>query len=58
MAWALSEPGSEAETAARRTIIPLVGPCVNQGQPLRADVAGLRAILSSGLYRALRLTRP
>ena len=57
-AWALSEPGSEAETAARRAVIPEVGPCVNQGQPLRADLVGLRAILSFGLYRLLSTARP
>jgi hypothetical protein len=56
-AWALSAPGSEAETAARRVVPPQVGPCVDQGQPLRADVVGLRAILSAGLYRALWLSR-
>jgi hypothetical protein len=39
-------------------VIPQVSPCVDEGQPLRADVVGLRAILSAGLYRALRLTRP
>jgi len=57
-AWAASEPGSEAEALARRVVLPQVGPCVDQGQPLRADLAGLRAILSASLYRAVRLTRP
>jgi hypothetical protein len=56
-AWALSEPGSAAEAAARRIVVPQVRPCVNQGEPLRADYVGLRAILSAALYRALRLTR-
>lgn len=57
-AWALSEPGSAAETNARRAVIPEISPCVDQGQPLHADVVGLRAILSAGLYRALWKTRP
>lgn len=57
-AWAVSEPGSDAEANARRTVIPEIGQCVDQGQPLRADVVGLRAILSVALYRALHLTRP
>lgn len=56
--WALSEPGSAAETAARRIAVDQVGPCVDQGQPLRADIDGLRAILSAALYRALWRTRP
>lgn len=57
-AWAASEPGSVQEANVRRALLPQVSPCVDQGQPLRLDVAGLRAILSAGLYRALRLTRP
>lgn len=57
-AWAVSAPGSAAEAAAQRAVLPQVAPCVDQGQPLRADVFGLRAILSAGLYRALYKTRP
>lgn len=56
-AWALSEPGSDAETTARHAVIPQVSPCVDQGQPVHADVVALRAILSTALYRALWLTR-
>jgi hypothetical protein len=56
-AWALSEPGSAAEAAARSAVLPQIGPCVDQGQPLRADLVGLRAILSAALYRAMHVTR-
>lgn len=55
--WALSEPGTEAELAARRIALDQVAPCVDQGQPMRTDVAGLRGILSAGLYRALQRSR-
>lgn len=57
-AWAASEPGSAQEANVRRALLPQISPCVDEGQPLRVDAAGLRAILSAGLYRALRLTRP
>lgn len=57
-AWAASEPGSAQEANVRSALLPQISPCVDQGQPLRVDAAGLRAILATGLYRALWLSRP
>lgn len=48
-----TEPATPAERAAFQSVLPNVGPCVNQGQGLRLDMPGLRAMVAVGLYRIL-----
>jgi hypothetical protein len=48
-----TEPATPDERVARRAVMVLVGPCVNQGQSLRVDMAGLRAMVAVALYRLL-----
>lgn len=52
-ALVLTEPATPEERVARRPIMAIVGPCVNQGQSLRVDMVGLRAIVAVALYRLL-----
>jgi hypothetical protein len=52
-ALVLTEPATPEERVARRAVMAIVGPCVNQGQSLRVDMVGLRAMVAVGLYRLL-----
>jgi len=52
-ALVLAEPATAEERAARRPVVAHVGSCVNQGQSLRVDMVGLRAMVAVGLYRLL-----
>ncbi|MEA3014783.1 MAG: hypothetical protein QOD42_3328 [Sphingomonadales bacterium] len=57
-ALVLTEPATPEERVARRAIAPGIGPCVNQGQSLRVDMGGLRAMLAVALYRMLDALPP
>jgi hypothetical protein len=45
----LTEPATPEERVARRPIVASVGSCVNQGQSLRVDMIGLRAMVAVAL---------
>ncbi|WP_379550585.1 hypothetical protein [Qipengyuania sp. DGS5-3] len=48
-----AEPESDRETAAIRSIVPLLGPCLTDGVEVSFDKTSLRALLAHGLYRTL-----
>ncbi|HYI47987.1 MAG TPA: hypothetical protein VEX35_05920 [Allosphingosinicella sp.] len=52
-ALVLTEPATAEERTARRPVMTQVGACVNQGQSLRVDQVGLRAMVAVALYRLL-----
>lgn len=53
-----TEPGSTFEQVAFHAVVPLVAPCVPQGQNLSLDMAGLRSVVAVGLYRTLDAITP
>jgi len=48
-----TEPMSEDETGALRTLGPVIGGCLANGQTLRLDRAALRAMLALSAYRLI-----
>jgi hypothetical protein len=48
-----TEPMSEGETGALRTLGPVIGGCLANGQTLRLDRAALRAMLALSAYRLM-----
>ena len=50
---ALSEPGSEAETAAAARLADAVKPCTVAEESLAIDLQSLRALASTALYRGV-----
>ena len=52
-ALALSEPGSEAETAAAGRLAGALAPCTESGEALTVDLQSLRALTSTALYRGV-----
>jgi hypothetical protein len=50
---ALSDLGSPAEMAAANRIATHVNACTNEGEKLKIDLQGLRALVSVALYRGL-----
>jgi hypothetical protein len=48
-----TEPMSEAEAGAMRTLGPVIGGCLTNGQTLRLDRAALRAMLALSAYRLM-----
>lgn len=48
-----TEPMSEAETGALRTLGPVIGGCLAAGQTLRLDRAALRDMLALSAYRLI-----
>ena len=53
-----TQPASAAEDAAFATVVAAVPACLPAGQPLRANRAGLRAILATASYRIIRSAAP
>lgn len=51
-AFLRTDPASAEETAALRTIVPDIGPCVTQGTELKLNTPNLRAVVAYALYRA------
>lgn len=49
-----AEPTSEAEAAAVRALTPAVTRCVPQGQEVRMNTPGLRALLALAAYRLVQ----
>ena len=52
-ALALSEPSSNEETAAIRSIVSYLSPCITVGDTIKFDSSSLRSILSVSLLQAL-----
>lgn len=52
-ALALSEPGSQAEAEAARSLAAHVEPCTIPGEKLVVEVQSLRALVATALYRGV-----
>ncbi len=52
-AFVSTEPASDDEAEALGAVVPLLGPCVPEGETVRLDRRSVRSIAAVGLYRAL-----
>ena len=57
-ALALSEPGSDSEEGAARTLAAHIEPCTQPGETLEVDLQSLRALVAAALYRGVAAVLP